>query len=130
MEINKFDKEGKDLICPVCGSGAELKDSKIIYGKSYGLSWICKNYPDCNTYVSCHKGTATPKGELANAEIREWRKKVHAKLDPLWQNHKYNRNDLYQEIGIKFNKIPFHTANLKSVKECKDVINFIHDFYE
>ena len=118
-----FDKEGKDLICPICGAGAELKDSKIIYGKSYGLSWICKNYPECDCYVGCHKGTATPLGELCNSEIREWRKKIHAKLDLLWQSGKY------KEMGLKFG-MPFHTANLNTVEICKEVLTFIHDFYE
>jgi ssDNA-binding Zn-finger/Zn-ribbon topoisomerase 1 len=123
-----FAKEGSDLICPECGSGAKLVNSKIIYGKSYGLMWICNNYPDCDCYVGCHKGTATPLGELANADIREWRKKVHAKLDPLWKNKKYNRNELYEELGIKF-KNPFHVGDL-NVEQCKKAIKFIHDFYE
>lgn len=34
------------LICPDCGGKAELKDSAIIYGKSYGLVYVCENYPE------------------------------------------------------------------------------------
>lgn len=122
-----FAKEGSDLTCPVCGSGARLEDSKIIYGKSYGLAWVCDSFPKCDTYVGCHKGTATPLGELANAEIRTWRKKTHARLDPLWKSKKYNRKELYQELSIKFHD-PFHVGNL-NVEQCKEVIEFIEKFY-
>jgi hypothetical protein len=128
--MSKFAKDGKDLICPACGCGAKIIDSKEIYGTSYGLMWICQNHPKCDYRIGCHKGTTTPLGEMANEELRKWRIKVHDKIDPLWKTHKYNRGELYQELGIKFNKMPFHTAELKTVQECKDVINFIHDFYE
>jgi hypothetical protein len=35
--------------------------------------------------VGCHKGTTKPLGRLADAELREWKKRAHAAFDPVWQ---------------------------------------------
>lgn len=128
----KLERSGEDLLCPVCGSGAVLKDSKIIYhGKSYGFVWVCKNYPKCDTYVGCHKGTVTPLGELADYELRRWRNKAHAVFDPLWlkeRNKGKKRTEVYEEIGIQMGKIPLHIAEC-NVEECKQLIEIIKKQY-
>jgi len=84
--------------CPYCGCCAKLMDSSIIYGRSYGMLWACL---PCNAYVGCHSNSPThkPKGTLANAELREARKRVHAVFDPLWKNGKYTRKQAYQIIA-------------------------------
>ena len=71
------------VICPYCQKKAELTDSAEVYGgRSYGLIWLCR---PCWAYVGVHKGTTTPLGRLANAELREWKKRAHAHFDPLWK---------------------------------------------
>ncbi|MBL0255764.1 MAG: hypothetical protein IPQ27_12795, partial [Chitinophagaceae bacterium] len=44
------------LVCPYCGNKTEYIDSSFIYGKSYGMIYICKPY---DAYVGVHKGTDT-----------------------------------------------------------------------
>lgn len=72
------------VICPYCGRVAKYVDSSVIYyGHSYGMAYLCR---PCNAYVGVHSGTDRPKGSLANAELRGWRKATHARFDPLWQD--------------------------------------------
>jgi len=72
--------------CPYCGSEARLVDSSLIYGRSYGMAWVCGNYPRCDAYVGCHKGTDKPLGRLADSRLRAAKKRAHAVFDPLWQD--------------------------------------------
>ena len=69
-------------ICPYCTEPAELVDSSVIYGKSYGMMYLCK---DCDAYVGCHKGGARALGTLANPHLRSLRKKCHHLFDPIWE---------------------------------------------
>ena len=41
-------------ICPYCGNRTEYVDSSVIYGRSYGMIYLCW---DCMAYVGVHKGT-------------------------------------------------------------------------
>ncbi len=72
---------------PYCQSEAVLKDTSEIYksGVSYGLAWICSNYPECDSYVGCHKGTANPLGRMANKELRTAKSAAHIAFDRLWK---------------------------------------------
>ncbi len=79
------------IICPYCNAPAKLRDTKVIYGRSYGKAWICVNYPECDAYVGCHGDGGKPKGTLANAELRELRKQTHAAFDPIWRVKKHKR---------------------------------------
>lgn len=95
--------------CPYCLGNTEYLDSSIIYGRSYGMIYLCS---PCDAYVGVHKGTDTALGRLANKELREAKKKAHAYFDPLWQRavrqgRKKNeaRNSAYKwlakEMGIE-----------------------------
>lgn len=73
------------VICPYCVKPAVLADSAEVYGgRSYGMIWLCR---PCNAYVGVHKDNKNhiPLGRLANAELREWKKKAHTAFDPLWK---------------------------------------------
>lgn len=72
----------RKVYCDYCGRETEYVDSKVIYGKSYGKIYLCRN---CMAYVGVHKGTDKPLGRLANAELRNWKKAAHAVFDPLWK---------------------------------------------
>lgn len=125
---SQFDKEGKDLICPACGRGAMLTDSKKIYNKAgFGLIWVCQGYPWCNSYVGCHKGTTTPKGELADAETRSLRIKIHSVIDPIWKEKGHSRTELYKELSIKTGRFPFHVGDLNA-DECRELMPVLQEW--
>jgi len=74
----------KIVTCQYCSNDAELIDSKEIYGRSYGMAWICR---PCDAYVGTHMNSKDhkPLGKLANKPTREARKRAHAAFDPLWE---------------------------------------------
>ena len=63
----------RKVYCDYCGRETEYVDSKVIYGKSYGKIYLCRN---CMAYVGVHKGTDKPLGRLANAELRKRKETV------------------------------------------------------
>lgn len=69
-------------ICPYCGKETEYIDSSYIYGKSYGMVYICK---PCDAYVGVHRGTNIALGSLANEHLRNARKKAHYWFDPIFK---------------------------------------------
>jgi len=73
-----------EVVCPYCGRPAELVDIQVIYGKSYGLIWLCR---PCEAWVGTHKNSKkhAPLGRLANEELRNWKKRAHERFDLLWQ---------------------------------------------
>ena len=82
--------------CPYCGAQARFADSKEIYKvASYGMVWLCGNYPRCDAYVGAHYASGDAKGTLANARLREWRKFAHARFDPLWRDGRMTRGAAY-----------------------------------
>lgn len=70
-------------ICPYCGAVPEKVDSAEVYGgRSYGPILLCR---PCGAYVGFHKNSDKPLGRLADAQLREAKKKAHACFDALWQ---------------------------------------------
>ena len=112
----------KNVYCDYCGHRAEYVDSKIIYGKSYGMIYLCRN---CMAYVGVHKGTSKPLGRLANAELRHWKKLAHAFFDPLWKfgRFKGRRNDaygwLFKKMGLPIEKTHI---GMFDVQQCRQVV--------
>lgn len=74
-------------ICAYCGNRTEYVDSSTIYGKSYGMIYLCR---PCDAYVGVHKGTDNALGRVANAELRHWKKEAHAYFDPIAKTTKIN----------------------------------------
>lgn len=127
-------------ICPYCGKPTEYVDSSIIYGRSYGMIYLCR---DCRAYVGVHKGTDRALGRLANAELREAKKEAHYYFDQIaktslinriWKKHipnTSNRNKAYlwlsNQLGIPHEICHigmFDVENCKRVVElCKPIIN-------
>lgn len=89
------------LTCQYCHAPAKLVDSTVIYGRSYGPAWVCSNYPACDAYCGCHRGTTRPLGTLANAELRKARSGTHAMFDPMWRasRKKHARDDAYRWLA-------------------------------
>ena len=73
----------KRIRCDYCGGDAHLTTSRKVYGgRDYGPIYYCA---PCRAWVGVHKGTTNPLGRVANAELREWKKRAHAAFDPLWK---------------------------------------------
>ncbi len=94
----------KEVNCPYCGSQAEFVDSKEVYGRSYGMIYLCRCKPEFS-YVGTHKDTDKPLGRLADRMLREYKKKAHAAFDPIWRSAKMmTRTEAYKwlskELGI------------------------------
>lgn len=119
--------QGQDVYCPYCGKKAEYVDTIEIYGKSYGMAYLCR---PCDAYVGVHDGTDTPLGRLANRELRRWRNRAHAAFDPLWQQGPYRRrrNDAYAWLAGKMGltKEETHIA-MFDVEQCKQVIQIMNN---
>jgi len=80
----EFDKEIVTARkCPYCGLKPDYVDSKVVYGKSYGMIYYCK---DCDAYVGVHHGTSKRSlGRLADRDLRHAKKRAHFYFDQLWK---------------------------------------------
>lgn len=83
--------------CPYCHRQPEYVDSKLVYLRSYGMIYYCRQ---CQAWVGVHHGTNKALGTLANATLRKARQRVHAVFDPLWQGQGNKvRNSLYERLA-------------------------------
>ena len=113
-----------EVFC-TCGNQAELTDSSIVYKKSYGNIWHCK---DCGNYVGVHKATNQPLGILANEATRRARKVAHHYFDQLWRgkkNEKLTRKFWYASLAQHLS-INFQNCHMGLFDEatCKEVAEF------
>jgi 3-mercaptopyruvate sulfurtransferase SseA len=115
------------VICPYCNSPAKLVDSAIVYhGRSYGMIWDCR---PCDAYVGVHKNSKkfVPLGRMANAELREWKKKAHAVFDPLWRpGGILTRDAAYRKLQevMGMTKEQAHIGKF-DVAECKKLVEML-----
>lgn len=87
--------------CTYCQQPAEFVSHEAIYGKRYGdkswMVWLCR---PCNAYVGVHQNNpARPLGTMANKELRAWRQKAHAAIDPLWESGLMKRKAVYARLS-------------------------------
>ncbi len=112
--------------CPYCHKEAIWTENKAIYGKNYGRSYMCYYCKPCNAYVGCHNNTRSPLGTMANAELREFRKKAHLEFDPIWRNRSQkNRGKLYAEISKSFGR-EIHIGE-SDMDTCKKIIDWCNE---
>jgi len=118
---------GQKILCDYCGRQAEYVDSAEIYnGKSYGMIYLCR---PCKAYVGVHRGSDKPLGRLADAELREWKKRAHAAFDPLWQygRFKHRRNAAYAWLAEQMGLTKEEThIGMFDVQQCKQVIEIMN----
>lgn len=100
-------------VCPYCDGPVSLVDSNVVYGKSYGMIYLCDNYPKCDAYVGVHSNSKkhAPLGRLANPDLRRLKRQVHGWFDPLWRYKSSKTQDvdvrknaygwLAKKLGIK-----------------------------
>ena len=126
------------LICPYCGDKTEYIDSNYIYGRSYGMIYICK---PCDAYVGVHKGTDKSLGRLSNKELREAKKQAHYYFDQIaktglinkiykkWIPNISNRNKAYKWLSIQLNiNEELCHIGMMDVEQCNDVVKVCKPF--
>ena len=106
--------------CPYCGKPALWCENKEIYGRNYGKSYMCWFCKDCDAYVGCHNNTREPLGTMANKELRGWRVKAHAAIDPLWKSGEISRKRVYKALAEIFGE-EVHIGG-SDVARCKEII--------
>lgn len=101
-------------------------DSKRIYRRSYGLIWICWS---CRAWVSC-RANGTPRGPLANAELRSWRRRAHLAFDRLWRTPE-ERTEAYTWLSQQMRVHPqaCHIAQFNKY-QCETAIELCHKLRE
>ena len=117
----------REIFCDYCGRRTEYVDSKIVYGKSYGMIYLCRT---CMAYVGGHKGSDRPLGRLANAELRYWKKAAHAVFDPLWKYgwFRRHRNAAYGWLAQKMGLPVAEThIGMFDVTQCRKAIQIINN---
>lgn len=115
-------------ICPYCGNEPEYVDSRVIYGKSYGMIYLCR---PCDAYVGVHHGTTkAPLGRLANKRLRSLKKKAHKYFDKIWKNKLMSRTEAYTWLAGRL-CIPKNECHIgmfdeylceKTIKFCKQIV--------
>lgn len=112
-------------ICEYCGGKVIFTDSAVLYGKSYGMIYLCAN---CNASVGVHKGTQKPLGTLANAVLKLKRKETHRVFDAIWKTEGINRSDAYGwlagQMGLP--KYRTHIAYF-NIEQCEQVLRICRD---
>lgn len=130
MTPRRRDQAPITVTCPYCGHAAELVDSSVVYGRSYGKVWLCR---PCQAWVGCHKNSRrhAPLGRLANAELRAAKQEAHAAFDRLWQakmrHHNVPQSEarpaayrwLAEQMGMS--KADCHIGKM-DVQECRRVV--------
>ena len=97
-------KNQKSIKCPYCGGTAVLRPASYVYGDKAleEYVYVCQHYPECDAYVSVHKGTKIPKGTLADGDLRNLRIKAHHAFDAIWKNNILTKHEAYKWLQDKF----------------------------
>lgn len=123
--------------CPYCGSPSKLVDSIEIYGKSYGMIYLCR---PCDAYVGCHRGSTIAKGRLADKELRQWKKAAHGFFDALWRRKMkrgYTKEQarsaayrwLSEQMGIDFEYTHIGMFNIDQCRRVVDICKAYHSLH-
>lgn len=109
-------------VCPYCKAATLYVDSAVIYGKSFGMIYLCK---PCDAYCGVHKGTDKALGRLADAELRYWKKEAHKHFDAIWKEGYRERGKLYEQLANHLNiPIEYCHIGMFSIGTCKMVVGW------
>lgn len=125
----------REIYCCECKQvvNARFTDWKEVYPHlrelPYHNFYICDK---CKNFVGVHKGTNIPLGTIPTKEIKEYRKKIHSIIDPIFLKSKdkhFTRKNIYRFLSEKLNK-QYHTALLSCKEDCEKVIKCLNDYKE
>ena len=122
--------------CHYCNSKVELRDSFEIYGRDYGLLYVCSKYPVCDAYMGYNPKNKHGLGRLANKELRRLKKLAHHYFDNMWKRKnkttgKNYRRKAYKWLSKEMNlsKNKTHIAMFDD-EQCKKVIELCKPYYK
>lgn len=119
-------KEDNEVICPSCSKPAEWIPNEQVYGRRYGKSYMCYYCRACDYMVGVHNNTRQPLGTMVGKELRNLRKQVHNKIDPLWKDGKIKRGHLYARIS-KALGYTYHTGETDA-ETCRKVLSLDEEY--
>lgn len=123
----------KQIHCCGCNAkvSARLTNGAEIYPHRQDLSelpfWKCD---ECGNFVGCHHKTSNPTNPLGcipTPEIKAARQHIHRILDPIWKQGRMERRAIYAEIAERMGRSGYHTANIRSVEEAREVYRTIQE---
>lgn len=120
MPINK-----QPTVCNICGAPVKLVGNEQIYGRKYGsgLAYLCTG---CGAFVGTHRPRPREAfGILANAEMREWRKKCHSRFDSMWRTasqRRYMYARLAEKLSIPVSDCHFGYFDLPTLKRAYQLL--------
>lgn len=113
-------------ICPYCSQPAEYVDSAVIYGKSYGMIYLCR---PCDAYVGCHKKSDKALGRLANRTLRGAKKQAHFYFDKIWKDGLMERTEAYSWLSENMGVIRDLThIGMFNEEQCAKVVELSRQF--
>lgn len=128
------------FVCPYCGKQTEFVDSSEIYGKSYGMVYLCR---ECDAYVGFYKGTDIALGRLANKQLRKDKNEAHFyfdkifttgiihKLCPISLHGENRRNKAYRWLSEKMKiHMGFCHIGMFDIEECRKVVEICKPLIE
>ncbi len=94
------------MTCPYCNQPARFVDNAEIYnGRRYGKSYMMWWCLPCDALVGTHQNDPKrPLGTMANKELRQWRRKAHATIDPIWKDGEMSRGRVYEILSTELGK--------------------------
>lgn len=109
--------------CPYCGRESRLVESRVVYGREFGCRvYACVNFPVCDSYVGAH-ADGSPKGTLANAELRRARIAAHNAFDVLWKSGRKARHEAYRWLAKQLGLSRDEThIGMFSLEQCRQVV--------
>lgn len=127
----------RHMILHCCGCNrfvsARLTTGSEVYPNNLALKgvpfWRCDT---CGNWVGCHHKTSQPTrplGCIPTPKLKELRRQIHHRLDPLWNYYGLSRKDLYAMLSGVLGR-EYHTASLRSVAEAEAVLKAVNDFRE
>lgn len=125
--------EAKLIWCCGCEAdvSARLTDGREIYPHRKDLQdlpfWKCVT---CGNFVGCHHKTedrTRPLGCIPTKALKDARQHIHRILDPLWQTNRMPRGKVYAAIAKKMGRDEYHTADIRSVEEARQVWRIVSE---
>ncbi len=117
------------IMCDYCGLPAQPVNGGAIYPHRPDLHakvfWLCR---PCGAYVGVHKGTVTPLGRLANADLRAAKIAAHGAFDSLWRGRKMQRSEAYAWLSVALGIDPSRChIGMMDVADCHRVVRAVRD---
>jgi zinc-finger-containing domain len=112
--------------CPYCHRPTEYVDSSVIYGKSYGMIYLCR---PCMAYCGVHQGTNISLGRLANEALREAKKEAHKYFNMIYEGGHMTRKEAYAWLCSML-EIPRDETHIGMFDEklCADTVLYAKQF--